>query len=179
MTPVPPYTSASLYIDYTGPYNTHTLKFDFAGGVTTAAAITKITPVLTAMLPFLWDGSTFATARWRAAGSSISNSVTFTPMTSTSGQNPTTTSSPARFLQWGGRNANGVRAKWYLFETFAALKPNLRYNSGDSAGVDAVTAALVTAAAGANQLAAADGFSPTMYTYANVGENDYWTHQAR
>lgn len=179
MSPVPPNTSASLYVDYTGPFSSHTIKFDFGSATTPANAVTKVTPVLNAMKPLLYNGASFNAARWRPAGSSVSITIAWTPITSASGTNKGAASAPGTFLQWGGRAASGVRVKWYLFETYLPYTNDMRYNNGDDAGVDAVTTALIAAVAGSDPVTAADMTAPSLYTYANIGQNDYWTHKAR
>jgi len=180
MAPVPPNTCPVLFVDYTGPAGSHTVKFDLVIGTTAAAAVAELRPVCTAFANLTWQTTTFHTARYKAAGSTISNLVTWgAPIVSGLGTPYGANNSPAAFIQFGGRNANGVRAKWYVFETVHQGNNDMRIPLGAIGNVDAAINALKVAENN-SVLSAADGtLSLPIYDYANLNDNDYLVHRAR
>jgi len=180
MTPTPPTTAPRLWADYTGNGRSHTMLFHFNAGTTSGAAVTAITPVLNAMAGAWWTGVAWSALRWAPAGSTVSTNLTLPTLTAGTGGTPGTTWSPSGFVQWGARNSNGKRAKFYLFETQFTGNAGMRSPAGNNAVIDAITAAFVAAMeTSPGPLACIDSISGVFYTYANLGQNDYWTHAVR
>lgn len=180
MTPVPPNTCPVLFVDYTGPAGSHTMKFDLVIGTLGTTVMAALRPLIQKMADLTWQTTTFHTARYKAAGSPLSFAIAFgAPIVSGLGTPYTAGNSPAAFIQFGARNSNGVRAKWYVFETIHQANNDMRIAGGALPNVDAVIAE-ISAQGAAGVLAAADGTNGlSVYNYANLNDNDYLVHKAR
>jgi len=141
--------------------------------------VTTITPVITALAALQYDNTTWDTAEYAAAGSAVSNPVTWTPINSPGSLTPGADQGPSTFIQFGGRSSTGKRAKFYLFETFFQASATMRVLYGAVSIVDDVIDALVAASLTGEPLCVVDMSTIVPYQYANLGQNDYLTHQAR
>lgn len=178
MAPLNPTLQAEYVVSYTGPYGAHRVKF-FAGNIAQVGSeFDYIRDVITAMAALTWDNTTFNNCTFRPAGSTVSQTLNWVPIDSPSSLTPDPdASTKSTFIQWGGRSTDGRRVKWYLFNSRAVPRSDMKYLDGEVGEVDAVTAALEEAAL--NGVTTISGAAPIIYTYANIGQNDYWTHQVR
>lgn len=92
------------------------------------------------LLPICWDGTTFTSAEYAAAGSNIFLADgAWSAVVSASGNNPAVTDTPSQFAQFGGRSGvDGTRVKLYLFESFIGYNADMRLLVGVNADVDAI-----------------------------------------
>jgi len=178
MSPVNPTTTHRIKAFYTGPFGRHSMLFHGGPEGTLDDLEGAVAEIVDKMIVVQYDGTVWDRVEHAAAGSNLFfPSDTWTPQTSASTIDPGATSSPSTFLQWGGRSpTSGVRAKWYLFETIGTQDQNMRVNDGESAPLDAVTDEFTSQS---SFVGAIDGTAVTMYTYINIGQNDYLTHKAR
>jgi hypothetical protein len=139
---------------------------------------TDVLNVILAMSGMCWNGTTFDSAEFAAAGSNIfSLDPGWSVVTRTSSTNPAATDAPSHFVQFGGRSpSTGKRVKYYLFEDATRDTADMRFSIAENADVAAVVDAIE---AGAATIGAIDGTPITVYQYANVGQNDFLTHKAR
>jgi hypothetical protein len=169
MAPIPASTVSRLKVKYTGPQGNHTMLFHGKVGVSEADLIASARVILTPMTGLVYGGTTFDNADYAVAGSNLYFPVSWTPIVSASSATWSDADGYGKFLQWGGRGADGVRAKWYLFETSAALKKDMRWNRGESAGIDDVMDALLELD---EIIGTVSGSTYSVYNYANVNFND-------
>lgn len=162
---------------YTGPFGRHVLLLRFAPGTTMATARNRSNAIIEAMAPFTWDGTNFDTAEYCPAGGSVFNAdPDWEPVVSDTPNTAGPTSSPSRFLQWGGRDSEGFRAKWYLFECATGPRSNMRVTPAQDAQIGVVIDALSYPI---DPVVTAGGGVADLKGYANIGDNDYLTHKAR
>jgi len=178
MAPIPRDTTDRLKVAYTGPWGSHEMTFHAQAATDPADFIAGVRNVLADMVVFMWDDASFTGAELAAAGSTLFFPVLgWSPITSTSGLAPASGSDgPGLFVQFGGRGADGVRVKLYLFET--AVRPNddMRIQAAASANIESVIDALQTSG---NFIGSISGQAPVWAEYANIGFNDYLVAQAR
>lgn len=176
MPAVDPHTTSRLYVKYHGPTGSHTMVFHGTTGTTQADLTAAAIEVLDGMAPLTYAGTVFDNADYAAAGSAFSFPVTWTTIASPSGAVWDDADGKGKFLQWGGRGADGVRAKWYLFECPASLKKDMRWNRGESGGIDDVMDLLNANIASIGSIS---GSTLSIYNYANINLNDHAVHRAR
>lgn len=177
MPPVNPTTTSRLRVNYSGPASgTHAMLFHGTDEGSSAALVAVAQDFINALEPLFWDNTLFSDAEFAVAGSPLFFPVTWTPITADTANTFSAGNNPATFLQFGGRDMQGVRVKIYAFEM--ALNPNskMRFDYGDQAAVD--DAIDVLEASGAD-LRTISGDTPAWKRYANWGVNDYLTHRAR
>ena len=153
------------------------MLFRGISGSSQGAIVSAARSVITAMVDMQYDGTSWGSAEFAAQGSNVFLPVAgWTPIVSTSGVDPGTNNGVAKFLEFGMRDTFGIRAKWYLYETPVQEELDYRVDGGVSTEVDAIITAFQTTAV---YIGTITGVHGTMYTYANIGENDYWVHKAR
>jgi hypothetical protein len=175
MTPLPPYSTARLWVDYeVGSYN-HTLQIRYKAPNTPDDVITAFNECITAVGD-LFYASTFVGARQADEGSNVSNPVAGSwPVGWGSGSAPRYAS--GCFADFVGRSFDGRRARAALFGAHVIAEGgDYRMSSAESTAV----------AAGVSSLNAAEGvwlsingFQPIWKNYANLGVNAYWRNHIR
>lgn len=178
MAPTDPTTTSRFRITYTGPFNTHTMLFHGRVGVAQASVRSAVAAIVTQMLGAQWNGTTWNQAEYAAAGSNLFfPDASWTTLTASNANNPTSTSSPSGFQQYGGRGlTTGIRAKWYLFEVVSATTQDMRFARAESTTFGNIIGAFESVSASIGNVA---GGLLSMYQYCNVGQNDYLTKKAR
>lgn len=178
MAAVNPFTTSRLRVKYTGPFGSHVMTFHGGVGITADDLAGDALDVITQMLVMQYPSTVWESAEYSAPLATFSLPyVDWVPQGGAGGAAPTASSSPATFIQFGGRAiGTGVRVKLYLFEVDMPYRNDMRYNAGEDARVDSVITELNSASC---DVATVDGQKPSWYTYANVGQNDYLTHKAR
>lgn len=179
MAPTPPTTAGRLKVQYSDYWRTHHMLFHFAPGVDGDEAANLVDPILTAMAATLFNSAGFTTADWYPAGSHFGFPQALLDTYPGASGTPPVTAAPSNFIQFGGRNPNGKRVKYYLFGSVFSGKVNMRQNFGDNALCDAIITAIDAATAGGTGLACIDGVGFATYTYGNLGQNDYITGKVR
>jgi len=177
MTPTPPTTTSRLKVQYSGPgAGTHHLLFHGTDPGNAVDLTAVAADFVEALLPVLWNGTVFSSAEFADPGSPFFFPSSWTPQTAATVNTFGVGSNPAQFLQFGGRDGDGVRVKLYLFEVALAANSKMRYDFGDFTAVD--DALDVLSASGA-ELRTIAGAVPSWKNYANWGVNDYLTHRSR
>jgi len=176
MTPQDPNQVIRLKVHYTGPLDSHTMLFHKRASADATEFITAVRGVIEGMAALVYQGTSFHTAERAEAGSPLFFPISWTPIGTTNEQDPSDTDGAGKFLQFGGRGSDGVRVKWYLFETPALLKADMRYGGGESDPVDDVVSLLVT---NSNWIGTVSGSNYSTYSYANIGFNDHAVKKAR
>jgi len=178
MAPTDPNTAPRLRVTYTGPFGTHTMLFHGNLGTDAGDLAGDVSDFIDQAKELQYDGTVWSTAEFADEGSNLFFAYPgWTPITSTTGNDPGVASSPSAFVQFGGRDASsGTRVKLYLFEVTQQATQTMRINAGESALVDAVITELKSVD---NNIANIAGRTPIWYSYANVGQNDFLTHKAR
>jgi len=179
MPPTPPTTTGRLKVAYNDYWRAHTMLFHFVPSIDGDEAAALVDPILTAMAAVLFNSSGFTSAEWYPAGSSIGFPQAMLDTYPGGSGVPPVTAGPSNFIQFGGRNPNGKRVKYYLFGSVFTQKVNMRQNAGDNPLCDAIIAAIDAATAGGTGLACIDGVGFVTYPYANLGQNDYITSRVR
>lgn len=179
MAPTPPNTAGRLRVNYNSYWRSHSMLFHFTPAVDGPEAANIVDPILTAMAATLFNSAGFTTADWYPAGSNISAPQALLSAYPGGSGVPPITAAPSSFIQFGGRNSNGKRAKYYLFGSVFSGKANMRQNYGDNALCDDIIDAISAALAGTSALASIDGVPFSVYGYANLGQNDYITSKVR
>lgn len=177
MAPTPPNTTSRLKVHYSGPgAGSHVMLFHGSNPGDVVALTDVAAEFIAANLPLFWDGTTFSSAEYAAPGSPFFFPTDWTPQTADTVNVFGTDDNPAVFLQYGGRDGNGVRVKLYAYEIALVSNAKMRYDLGDQAAVDAALAVLDDSSASLKTIA---GGTPAWKAYANWGVSDYHTHRAR
>lgn len=177
MAPLADNLTLRLKVKYTGPFNAHDMLFRAPAVVTVAGLVSAAQLLIAKFIETQWTGTTWTDPQVSAVGSNLFFPVAgWTPITAGGAINPSASSSPGKFLEFGGRSSGGRRVKYYLFETFFGDIQDMRYNRGDATETDDILDALQS---GSNFCTALDGLATTYYDYANVKDNDFLTHKAR
>lgn len=177
MAPAPDNATARYKVFYTGPFGRHVMLFRYAAGTSLADMRNRSNAIIVAMAPFCWNGTNFDTAEYSTAGATIFNTDgDWDAVVASTSNNPGVYDSPARFLQWGGRDNEGFRAKWYLFEVATLPRHTMRVTPAQDAQVGVVIDALSYPL---NPVVTAGGGVAVIKGYANIGENDYLVHKVR
>jgi hypothetical protein len=139
---------------------------------------TGVAAIITAMASCVWEAVAFDRAETAAPGSPFYfPDAGWTSILSTTAVTPGPTESPSQFVQWGGRSDfDGRRAKWYLFESIFGNSNTMRLAEFVNPQVDAVINALQD---NGDVVGTITGSQYTVYRYANLGQNDHITHEAR
>jgi len=177
MAPVDPTTTSRCRVHYSGPFGNHTMLFHGRTGVGEAALVSSVRNVIDLFAPLMFDGASFGSAEFAAAGSNLFFATTWASIDSTGPENPVINNAPSLFIEFGARgDSDGVRAKLYLFESGFLPRADMRYQAGENADLDAAIAELQSQDSVIGNIA---GTHVIWYSYVNVGENDYLTHKAR
>lgn len=176
MAPTPPNTTKRLRCTYSGPFGTHQMLFHAVLGATDADFIAAVRAVVAEMVQVQYNGTNWSAAELADAGSSFSFPVTWTPIVSASGATPGNGNLPGNFLNWAGRDGDGVRVKLYLFEVAALGQADYRYNFGEAGSVDDI---VTTLTANDGLIGTIAGGVPTWKSYANFGVNDFIVRRSR
>jgi hypothetical protein len=175
MAPLPPSSTVRYFLDYEGVMGKHTMQFRAEQGFTDAQVITGITNFLNPLLSIIHQSVVFNSLRKAAAGSNISNPVTWSLITGNSATALTPPNYP-RFISFIGRSFNNRRCRIYLYGTTVTITDDYRLNFSESSAVQAAVDFLNSAAA---PFAAIDGFHPVWKAYANQGYNSYHERKRR
>jgi len=178
MAPVDPTTTNRLRVHYTGPFGEHTMLFHGLLETSQAALRSAVAAVVSDMIGAQWDGTTWDTAEYAEAGSNLFfPDAVWDAITADNANNPTASSAPSAFLQFGGRGSeDGRRVKWYLFEVVTQGYNTMRIASSVTTTISNITNQLGTEV---NSIGNIAGQPVNIYQYANVGQNDYLTRKAR
>jgi len=178
MAPADPNAQIRLRVSYLGPFNRHNMLFHSVGASSLVDLRTGVQAIITAMASCVWETVAFDRAEVADAGSPFFfPDAGWTSILSTTADNPSITNSPAQFVQWGGRAPfDGRRAKWYLFESIFGNNNSMRLAEFVNPAVDAVTNALQD---NGDVVGTITGSQYVVYRYANLGQNDHITHEAR
>jgi hypothetical protein len=162
----------------TGPRGSHFMQFRVVPGTTEIGAITAITPIIEAMIPFMLDGSSWASCEKALEGSDVFLPVPWTPINATAGPNPLSNLQIyGAYINFVGRSTGGSRVAFYLFNVHMAyMTANNRLTGAENANVTAVLDAF---AANSGDLAAIDQNTYVMKAYANTGINDKVAKKSR
>lgn len=175
MAPLPPNTTARLFVDYTTCKHQHTIVCRYDAPNTPADAMDAVSSLWTALDTFIYL-ATVDGARFQEAGSDVSVDVAWTGDPTYGDENGPEEAS-AWFVDYVGRSLGGRRVRVSTFGfKLVSYEHIYRVQTGDIAAVDAGQAAL-DAAEGA--FLAIDGGEPIWKTYANIGANAYWRNKIR
>lgn len=178
MPPTPPATTIRYKVHYTGPFNSHTMLFHGILGADPIVLRNAVRNVAIAMSGAQWNTTTWHAAEVALAGNTFFTAdVGWTAVTRTSATNPSASSAPSHFANFGGRSpTTGKRVKFYLFEDTLGDTEDMRFSGPENADVAAIVNELISED---TVIGAIDGTDVVWYNYANVGQNDFLTHKAR
>lgn len=176
MAPVVGNPSPRLKVHYLGPFGPHTLLFHGQLATTQVDLTSAAQQVCIQLSSICWDGTSFDNAEFSAAGSNLFFPAPWVPIIADTAFSPGAGDGPAKFVQLGGRGIDGVRVKWYFFETAVAIPSDYRLSAGENSSIDDIYAAIDDNAA---ILGTKSGFAFTPYTYANVNLNDKKVKESR
>jgi hypothetical protein len=165
-------------VSYVGPFNRHNMLFHSVGASSLIDLRTGVAAIITAMASCVWETVVFDRAETAEAGSPFYfPDPAWTSIPSTTADNPSIAAAPSQFVQWGGRSPfDGRRVKWYLFESIMGNSASMRLAEFVNSAVDAVTNALQD---NGDVVGTISGSQYVVYRYANLGQNDLITHNAR
>jgi hypothetical protein len=176
MAPLPPESTARLWVDYNDGTHDHSFLLRFAAGAGVSNAMVAAAAFLDALDPDLY-AITIIGARTAAAGSVISTPVFWTGGGSYGTGAMPPVSAPVE-LCFVGRTTTGRMAKWFVYAWNRGMPGNYRFSPGEFSSLDnAVTTLRAHVTAGT--VVAIDGAEPSVYPYVNIQNNSYWETQAR
>jgi hypothetical protein len=176
MAPLPPESTARLWVDYNDGQHDHTLLMRYAPSAGLGPAMDAAAEFLGAVGPSLYL-ITVIGARAANSGSVISQPEAWTG-SSTYGTGAMPAVSAPVELCFVGRTILGRMAKWFVYGWKEGVPGAFRFFPGDFAALDNGVAALRTAAL-AGTIVGIDGAIPSVYPYVNIQNNSYWETQAR
>jgi hypothetical protein len=172
---VPTDTTNRLWVKKTGLTGTHEIMFRGQEGSNAVDLVGVAENFLDATSGLVYEGDTWVSARYAAAGDNLSFPVVWTPM---SGSNSSAYDPWKRpfFVDWVGRGLDGRRVRWSIQGAVQAPDNTYRFVEGENPGADAGIAALV---ASTSILATVSGSVPVIYHYADCGYNAYQQRKNR
>jgi hypothetical protein len=175
MAPLPPNSTARLWVDYETCGENHSAQIRLADGEDPAEAATEFGDLITAVTSMFFL-STFLGARYAASGSNVSNDVDLVwPVTWGSAVGPHFASS--RYVDFIGRSLDGRRVRFALFGC------NIEAEGGDyripAAASTAVANGLEVLDNTEGTFVSINGFKPNWKRYVNIGSNAYWRNHIR
>lgn len=177
MAPLPPNSTARLFLDYSDGQHAHTLswRYDQAD-----LAVTDVMDALDAFLTAFTTGLyliTILSARYQLTGETITTPVAWTgAATYGSGSMPAVDA--PREVRFLARSSGGRKTSFAVYGSSIGIPATYRYNVGDNAAVDAAIAQLQLAA-DISAFITIEGLPPTVYQFADVNFNSYWERKAR
>lgn len=178
MAPVPPYSTTSYRVSYTGPLGSHNCVFHGQPGVTDAELRGYVAQVVGLAVNLQYDNTNWHSGAIRQVGSNlwITDSA-WTPIIADNAAGVPTEASPAAYVGFVGLGiTTHVRVRFFLFETPISTDRTMRINPGANANVDAMVALLNDVDV---ELCSADGDLAAWKPYANVKTNDFITKRVR
>lgn len=175
--PLPPNTTATLFVDYTFQGQGHTMQFRHASGQTVSALTTRVGDFLDALDPLMDPTWEVTGARYRAALTIVALPVEIPTGITPGGAAVPQTSWP-RYVSFSGRGqTTGRQATIFVYGLSFPTPNDYRSQSGELAAIDAARQVLDSAAAGLfTDIAGSDVL---WKQYANVGFNSYHERQQR
>lgn len=175
MAPLPPNSTARLFVDYETCGVNHTSMIRFSSPNTYDDAQVEWNDVVEASDAALYL-LTILGARVAVAGSNITFPVTWIQQ-ATYGADVGPRYAGANMLNYIGRSFGGKRAAFEMFGCKVIEVTNLyRIQAADNADI---AAGLVELRAGEGTALAIDGTQPIWQDYANVGPSAYWRNKLR
>lgn len=157
-----------LRVHMTTAGGVHATYFHFLTTVADADCISTARAVCNAIKPLIATNASFDSADVIAAGSNVSNPVTWgTAITGTGGGAASTYQDPY-YIAIAGRTTSGCRTRLFFYGFYPSLDNNWRIEGSESTVVAAVVTALNTVAA---YVVALDGLQPTWKNYFTMGAN--------
>lgn len=175
MAPLPPNTTARLFIEYTSVGKEHTAELRLPVGATTADAEAVYDLMAPAMAAGMASNDSVTGARFSAAGSNVSFPLGVAP----DAGNLDAVSDidmRARFVSFTGRSVDGRDVRFTFFTPYVVADPN-GYRQITPTGLAAGILAVLTGL-GAS-IRTISGLQPIWNTYANLGYNAYYQRRNR
>lgn len=176
MAPLPPNTTARLFVDYTVAGHQHTLQCRFDAPNTPNDALEVVGSLLTAFGSQLYL-STFVAARYVVAGGSVGVPVTPVGFPTTWGTGSAAGNESAQYYDLIGRSTSGRRVRVTVFGA-TVVSTNDVFRIPTTLGPPWSDVKDVLDGAEGTFLAI-DGSQPLWYPYINTGINAYWRNQIR
>lgn len=181
MAPLPPNTTPTYFVDYTGPMGTRSFQFRTAASVTEVEAVNRLNTFLTALRPMIYASVTFTGVRRRAAGGTASFPVPgFTPVAGTAAGVLSAVNYP-RYISFYGRTLvdPGRRLRFAIYGASFADEGDYRLEGADGGGAVGAAINALSVATAAGTFCAIDGNPVVWKVYVNVKDNDYFVGRAR
>jgi hypothetical protein len=180
-----PNNTSRIWVTYTSFGIEHEMLFRAAlPNVDTTFAETVV-GICSEMAAVMRQDDAWVSARYADLGSDFSFPIPWTVIDGTGTNAPSAGDAESRFVSFLGRdNFVGARVRFELFTGSNAIGTdgNNRYAPGDVAALDAIVAALTTAATvpltNARLTTISKG-QPIFYSYINTGWNSYWQRKQR
>lgn len=175
MAPLPANSTARLFVDYTVCGEEHTALVRYKAPNTYDDALAAFAAVVAEASPLVF-ASTVNNVRFANILSDFTNPVPGTWPTGW-GEGAGTHIQTANMLSFRSRSLDGRKGGFILFGCkFTESGGDARINSAESADVEAVLAEL---ASSEGSFLTINGFQPSWYQYANIGQDAYWRNKIR
>jgi len=171
MAPLPPESTARVYVDYNDGIHSHTLIARYVPPATPADILANIAAIFTILDPVAY-AITISGARFSLSGSNVTNPETW-PGDPSYGTGAMPAVNAPRQVMWGGKSPDGRLVAWYLFGLNFTTPGNYRFANGAIPEFDDV-GDLMQAATANGEFRTVSGQIPLIKTYTNVNFNSYW-----
>lgn len=175
LTPLPANNTARAWLKYTWGLQEHELCFRLGSTATTGDFQLVAASFANALKNYLGTTDSFTALRYSAAGSIVSNPLSWTPVAGTNSA-PTNDQQRASFVAVSGRSAAGYRCRVTFFSNYWGTANDFR---GPTTGSNAGAALYSVATTASPALVAVDGAAVVWNAYVNQGFNSYWQRQFR
>lgn len=180
-----PNNTSRIWVTYTSVGIEHEMLFRAALPNVDTTFVSTVQSICSAMADVMRQDDAFTSARYADVGSDFSFPIPWTVIDGTATNTLSQGDPESRFVSFLGRdNFVGARVRFELFSGSNILytDTNNRFAAGDIAELDAIVAALTTAATvpltNARLTTISKG-QPIFYSYINSGWNSYWQRKQR
>lgn len=175
MAPHPVNGSNRFWVKKVGVTGTHEIMFRGRVGTDGVDLRSVAVAFLNATKGLVYEGDTWATARYSAQGSDLSFPFDWVPIAGTNGTEFDASTQPF-FVDWVGRGSDGTRVRWSIQGAVKFTDANYRVLPGENA---AVAAGIAQLNAFPDILATITRVPPVIYNYADCGYNAYQQRKRR
>jgi len=175
LTPLPEDNTARLFVNYTHGTNEHEIQFRLLSPFTQSDLVGFVSNWINNNKSLWGTDVNFHSADWAAAGSSVRNPVSWTPIVGT-GTPPTFNTRFSRSGSFVGRSPDGRKVRLFIYGWVYAEDATYRiYGSEDALLQDAID----DLNALTSRVGTISGSAPIFKPYINMRNNAYWQTELR